>query len=441
MATILPQAETTFTDSNGVPLAGGTVTFYIPGTTTPKDTWQNSGQSILNSNPVVLDSAGRAIIYGSGSYRQVVKDSAGNLIWDQVTAEPGAGPISFGGTSSGTANAQTLSSGTFSGVDGSILSFIAGLSNSGSMTMSVGGSAPILVTKNGPVGPVTLASGDIIAGNVYSIQYNASTATFQLLQSVSPNVQTGTFLAGYLFGLTLSNNGADAVNDIDIAPGSAASDGATPALMTLASVLTKRLDANWVVGTNQGGLDTGSIANATYHVWLIARSDTGVVDALFSTSATAPTMPANYDRKRRIGSILREGGTIIAFTQNGDVFHRTTAILEYQSTVSFASALKSWNVPAGIKVQPILIMYLQPAASSNIYYALGDATTGTADVVVHQARTDAGGPTESRQFINGGFFTNTSAQSYFQHNILGGSAAVNSVVNGKGWIDDRGRTS
>ena len=107
----------------------------------------------------------------------------------------------------------------------------------------------------------------------------------------------------YITGLTLSNNATDATNDIDIAIGSAR-DSTNAADIVLASALVKRLDAAWAVGTNQGGLDTGSIANGTYHVWLIQRSDTGVEDVLFSTSATAPTMPANYDYKRRIGSIL-----------------------------------------------------------------------------------------------------------------------------------------
>src|SRR5262245_6675329 len=85
--------------------------------------------------------------------------------------------------------------------------------------------------------------------------------------------------AGYIHGLTLSNNVSDTANDIDIAIGSAASDSTTPKLMSLASALTKRVDGSWSVGTNQGGLDTGSIASATYHVFLIQRSDTGVVDA------------------------------------------------------------------------------------------------------------------------------------------------------------------
>lgn len=83
---LLPNGKQSFFDNNGDPLAGGTVTFYIPGTTTEKDTWQDRDQSALNTNPVVLDAGGRAVIWGSGAYRQVVKDSLGNLIWDQIVA-------------------------------------------------------------------------------------------------------------------------------------------------------------------------------------------------------------------------------------------------------------------------------------------------------------------------------------------------------------------
>lgn len=87
VATILPTGETTFLDQNGSPLAGGTVTFYIPNTSTLKTTWQNPTAATPNSNPVVLDSAGRALIYGEGQYRQVVRDQYGNLIWDQLTQD------------------------------------------------------------------------------------------------------------------------------------------------------------------------------------------------------------------------------------------------------------------------------------------------------------------------------------------------------------------
>ena len=99
MTSILPFGKQTFTAANGTPLALGTVAYYVPSTTTPKTTWQDAGGTTPNANPVVLDAYGQAIIWGSGSYRQVVKDAAGNTIWDQVVSEnstytpPGSGAV------------------------------------------------------------------------------------------------------------------------------------------------------------------------------------------------------------------------------------------------------------------------------------------------------------------------------------------------------------
>lgn len=87
MASILPNGKCQFIDQNGKPLANGTVTFYVPGTTTLKDTWQDAAMTQPNTNPIVLDSRGQAIIWGGGSYRQVVTDRFGTVIWDQVTSE------------------------------------------------------------------------------------------------------------------------------------------------------------------------------------------------------------------------------------------------------------------------------------------------------------------------------------------------------------------
>ena len=101
---LLPNGQQQFTDANGQPLAGGSVYFYVPATTTPQATYQNSAGTVLNSNPVILNSAGRAIIWGSGLYREVVYDQFGNLVWDQLTF--GVGTLlgsnsGSGGTASG----------------------------------------------------------------------------------------------------------------------------------------------------------------------------------------------------------------------------------------------------------------------------------------------------------------------------------------------------
>lgn len=86
-ASLVPNAKQQFEDINGNPLVGGLVYFYTINTLTPKDTWQDSEQNVLNTNPVVLDSRGQAIIYGVGAYRQILTDADGNLIWDQPVSD------------------------------------------------------------------------------------------------------------------------------------------------------------------------------------------------------------------------------------------------------------------------------------------------------------------------------------------------------------------
>lgn len=86
VAVLLPNGQQQFFDNDGEPLALGTVDFYVPSTTTRKNTWSDRAQSSLNTNPVVLDADGRATIWGDGNYRQVVKDALGNTIWDKETS-------------------------------------------------------------------------------------------------------------------------------------------------------------------------------------------------------------------------------------------------------------------------------------------------------------------------------------------------------------------
>ncbi len=90
-ASLIPNGKQQFIDINGAPLVAGTVGMYFPNTLVKKNTWQDAGQTVLNTNPIVLDSRGQAVIYGNGAYRQVVRDALGNLIWDK--------PVSASGTS------------------------------------------------------------------------------------------------------------------------------------------------------------------------------------------------------------------------------------------------------------------------------------------------------------------------------------------------------
>jgi hypothetical protein len=174
----------------------------------------------------------------------------------------------------------------------------------------------------------------------------------------------------YIGGLLTSNNGTDSDHDIDISPG-IARGLADDANLRLAATLTKQIDATWAVGTDQGGLDTGTVANNTlYAIWLIKRSDTGLVDALFSTSFTAPTMPANYDKKRLIAAVRTDGSAnILSYVQSGDYFrYLATPVQDVNDTTITSATYETGTLSA------------PPKCVAHVYGTLLNATaTGNQD--------------------------------------------------------------
>lgn len=89
MTQLLPNGKQQFININGKPLVGAKIFTYEVGTNTPKATYQDIGETILNTNPIIADARGQAGIYGTGRYRQVLRDAQDNLIWDQVIPDPG----------------------------------------------------------------------------------------------------------------------------------------------------------------------------------------------------------------------------------------------------------------------------------------------------------------------------------------------------------------
>lgn len=183
-ATLLPNGQQQFLNGNGQPYASGTVTFYsnYPTCSILKNTWSNSGQTVLNTNPVVLDSAGRATIFGSGSYCQVLKDSSGNTIWTKETGDAAStSTLGWGSTSGGTANAQTVTVSGFASTNGQTFYFVAGATNTSALTLSVNGGSPISVVKPTPTGTALLTGNEVYTGSVVGVTYYSTTGQFQLV--------------------------------------------------------------------------------------------------------------------------------------------------------------------------------------------------------------------------------------------------------------------
>jgi len=74
-----------FFDNNGIPLSGGLLYTYVAGTSTLLATYTTLTGNIANSNPIVLDSAGRPpneIWLTNGfAYKFVLQDASYNQIW------------------------------------------------------------------------------------------------------------------------------------------------------------------------------------------------------------------------------------------------------------------------------------------------------------------------------------------------------------------------
>jgi hypothetical protein len=84
-----------FFTNQGVILAGGKVQVYAAGTTTPADTYTDSTLAVKNSNPIVLNSAGRfpsgVWLVSGQSYKFVLQDSTGATVGQPIDNVVGVG--------------------------------------------------------------------------------------------------------------------------------------------------------------------------------------------------------------------------------------------------------------------------------------------------------------------------------------------------------------
>lgn len=75
---------TAFFSADGKPVSGGHVYVYKANSSILSITWIDSQRRLINVNPVALDSHGAAGIYcEKGTYRIVLKDKAGVIIWTE----------------------------------------------------------------------------------------------------------------------------------------------------------------------------------------------------------------------------------------------------------------------------------------------------------------------------------------------------------------------
>lgn len=333
---------------------------------------------------------------------------------------------------------------------------IAGTYNGTSTTsVTLGTGDKSFTTQTGlafqPGQPVVAASTTTPTNNGVGIVKSYNSGTGALVITVSAISGSGTIAAwtisllpsttasvmrGQLGGLTLSTAGSSAT--FGIAAGQAA-DSANSVLMNLSSAYTKTTSA-WAVGSSNGSLDTGTIANSTwYHVYLIRRPDTGVVDVIISTNAAAPALPTNYTQYRRIGSMLTNGSAQwLRFFQIGDKFLWAASVSDFASTGPTTSTLFALSVPLGIQVDALLNVIGLNTGGSGIGYGLAYSPDQT---VVTASITNTNFSWLSSNNVgaaNLAVRTNTARQIYVSSSgWSGGTFTLNLTT--QGYIDRRGR--
>jgi hypothetical protein len=214
-------AQQFFTNS-GVPLAGGLLYTYAAGTTTPQATYTTAAGTTANSNPIVLNSAGRldneVWLTSTLTYKFILKDSGGVTIatYDDI---PGIGSVS--GLTTGTSLLSGNGSGGFSNVViGSNLSFVGG-----TLSATTGGSGAGTVTSVALTAPAafTVAGSPVTSTGTLALTYSGNpipitsggtgTSTtipnaVMVAPGTGPGLDSVTFVAPGTAGNVLTSNGS-----------------------------------------------------------------------------------------------------------------------------------------------------------------------------------------------------------------------------------------
>ncbi len=287
-----------------------------------------------------------------------------------------------------------------------------------------------LLARKGTDGSGT---GDVVgpAGASNNAIATFADTTGKLIKASTP-AEAGVPVAGYISpGANLSNNVADATNDLDFPACVVASSAASP-IMMMHPAGTAQLDVAYGSGT--GGRFDSAISDGTWHCFIISNGTTvsrGLSKSLDPT--TQPNYPAGFTHYRRVASWIRVGGSLAQIKQRGDEFLYVTPVGDKTGVTALTNVLLSLSVPTGISVQALLRISFVVGSGGFMLAQGGDGDYATVNNVL--GRSDAGG--NAIPFIRG-LFTNVSGQIRYSLSVSG-TVTENNVLT-VGWVDTRGRT-
>jgi hypothetical protein len=184
-------------------------------------------------------------------------------------------------------------------------SFDAAATSTGNVTVLVGSLATLKLFQPGGA---QAGAGNIVIGNYYEIAYDPTldggTGGFIMMNSTLPSVAQP--VQAEFKNLTITNTtSGTAASHVILTADQVMLWNALGGAINVQNV---SLDIN-ANASGANGLDTGSFAiNSWYYVWVIYNGTTATVAGLISLSSTAPTMPAGFTYKARVGAARAGAG-------------------------------------------------------------------------------------------------------------------------------------
>ena len=377
---------------DGTVNASGTVQFYEPGTSTPKQTYSDSSLDTPNADPVQLDASGSAHIWYSGNADVVVYDSDAVEIDTASDINPeessqwieGPVPTYVSGTSFTLTGDQTS---TFHvgrriytvNTGGTIYSTISASAYTSLTTITVVNDSGTLDSGLSEVSyGILSATNSSLPGTIaHQLRFTqASPFTFEGTtddayettvaitdptadRTLTVQDQTGTIsicdpVVANSRNLLAYNNATNPNYQIDLTADSIVLENSGGNSLKIS---TWSLTAD-ITASGANGLDTGAEGSSTwYYLWAIY--DGTNKRGLISASATSPTLPTGYTYKALVAAWYNDGssnfrvgrqiGKKFFYTSEQNVLSGGTATTETAITISAHVPTIATEFRAGIR--------------------------------------------------------------------------------------------
>jgi len=342
-----------------------------------------------------------------------------------------AGPFpdqgTWGGTSGGSANAQTLTiSNYFAKLVGVPIRGIAGFTNTSATTMNVSSTGASAVKKPSPAGLTALIGGEIVAGQPFTVTWDGSEYVL--------GAAAGTPITGGYQNLVVHTT---SVSQVAITANALTVTDANGYGYRL--VVTSAVTCN-IATSGANGLDTGSEAASTwYSVWDIYNPASLTDACLLSISSTSPTLPSGYTAKMRVGWVRNDAGSNFWQTiQYGDLTQlvigtNPTGLPAIITGSSGSVSAPTWTSTA--------VTSFVPTTAAAIVIVMTSYTDGSGVMAApnntYGAYTSTTNPPPAMIDTTGGGNSNVISRLQLESsNIFYASSGANNGIFLFGWVDN-----